>query len=82
MLAERTGIGRFEEMPRAGPSLVLTLGRVREVRALHRPVALADWMGDVVDALAGQNKLVFNPSGEDLSVPVVREGGWAVEKYL
>ena len=51
-------------------------------RALHRPVALADWMGDVVDALAGQNKLVFNPSGEDLSVPVVREGGWAVEKYL
>ncbi len=51
-------------------------------RALNRPVALADWMGDVVDALAGRNKLVFNPTAEDLTVPVVREGGWAVEKYL
>jgi hypothetical protein len=45
-------------------------------------VALADWMGDVVDALAGQNKLVFRPESTDLSVPAVREGGWAVEKYL
>ena len=51
-------------------------------RALNRPVALADWMGDVVDALAGRNKLVFNPDADLLAVPVVREGGWAVEKYL
>jgi NifB/MoaA-like Fe-S oxidoreductase len=52
-------------------------------RALARPVALADWMGDVVDALSGRNKLVFYPNtSPDLSVPVVREGGWAVEKYL
>ena len=52
--------------------------------ALNRPVALADWMGDVVDALAGRNKLVFNPDADiaiDL-IPIVREGGWAVEKYL
>ena len=51
-------------------------------QAIGRPVALADWMGDVVDALAGENKLVFRPESTDLSVPVVREGGWAVEKYL
>lgn len=50
--------------------------------ALNRPVALVDWMGDVVDALAGRNKLVFNPEADLLTVPVVREGGWAVEKYL
>jgi len=51
-------------------------------QALNRPVALADWMGDVVDALAGRNKLMFNPTADSLTVPVVREGGWAVEKYL
>ena len=62
-------------------------------RALNRPVALADWMGDVVDALAGRNKLMFYPtpvqqgldgliSDSEREVPVVREGGWAVEKYL
>jgi putative radical SAM enzyme (TIGR03279 family) len=51
-------------------------------RALNRPVALADWMGDVVDALAGVNKLIFDPGADPLSVPIVREGGWAVEKYL
>ncbi len=50
--------------------------------ALNRPVALVDWMGDVVDALAGRNKLMFNPEADLLTVPVVREGGWAVEKYL
>jgi putative radical SAM enzyme (TIGR03279 family) len=51
-------------------------------QALKRPVALADWMGDVVDALAGNNKLTFYPDANSLNVPVVREGGWAVEKYL
>jgi putative radical SAM enzyme (TIGR03279 family) len=51
-------------------------------RALGRPIALADWMGDVIDALTGKNKLVFDPTVPDLDVPIVREGGWAVEKYL
>lgn len=51
-------------------------------QALNRPVALADWMGDVVDALTGRNKLTFYPNADSLTVPVVREGGWAVEKYL
>ncbi|NJM41264.1 MAG: DUF512 domain-containing protein [Anaerolineae bacterium] len=51
-------------------------------QALNRPVALADWMGDVVDALAGRNKLTFYPDAHALTAPVVREGGWAVEKYL
>ena len=51
-------------------------------KALNRPVALADWMGDVVDALTGHNKLMFYPEATTLTVPAVREGGWAVEKYL
>ena len=51
-------------------------------RVLGRPVALADWMGDVLDALTGKNKLVFDPTVPDLDIPIVREGGWAVEKYL
>ena len=51
-------------------------------RAIGKPVALADWMGDVLDALAGRNKLTFDPDAPDLSAPVARQGGWAVEKYL
>jgi putative radical SAM enzyme (TIGR03279 family) len=51
-------------------------------QAIGRPVALADWMGDVVDALQGNNKLLFDPTTDALHAPVVREGGWAVEKYL
>ena len=51
-------------------------------QALGRPVALADWMGDVVDALTGSNKLLFDPAADTLAVPIVREGGWAVEKSL
>jgi putative radical SAM enzyme (TIGR03279 family) len=51
-------------------------------RALGRTVALADWMGDVLDALAGRNKLTFDPRAPDASAPVARDGGWAVEKYL
>jgi hypothetical protein len=39
-------------------------------------------MGDVVDALTGNNRLMFAPDADPLSVPIVREGGWAVEKYL
>jgi NifB/MoaA-like Fe-S oxidoreductase len=51
-------------------------------RAINKPVALADWMGDVVDALTGRNKLTFAPDAGVLDVPIIREGGWAVEKYL
>lgn len=51
-------------------------------RALDRPVALADWMGDVIDAVEGHNKLTFAPGLRPADIPVVREGGWAVEKYL
>ncbi|MCL5998817.1 MAG: DUF512 domain-containing protein, partial [Chloroflexi bacterium] len=51
-------------------------------RALGKPVALADWMGDVIDALLGQNRLVFDPAIQDSTIPIAREGGWAVEKYL
>jgi putative radical SAM enzyme (TIGR03279 family) len=51
-------------------------------RAINKPVALADWMGDVVDAFMGANKLLFMPTAGPKDVPIVREGGWAVEKYL
>jgi putative radical SAM enzyme (TIGR03279 family) len=58
-------------------------------RALGRPVALADALGDVLDALLGQNALVFAPDApagdvppSGMQTPVVHEGGWAVEKYL
>ncbi len=51
-------------------------------RAISKPVALADWMGDVVDALSGKNTLMFKHDSAPLDVPIVREGGWAVEKYL
>jgi hypothetical protein len=52
--------------------------------ALNRPVALADQMGDVIDAIQGKNKLIFQPGllNPDVSQPIVRDGGWAVEKYL
>jgi putative radical SAM enzyme (TIGR03279 family) len=49
---------------------------------LGTPLALADLMGDVLDAIMGRNNLMFHPADTNLNVPVVREGGWAVEKYL
>ncbi|MCS7061395.1 MAG: DUF512 domain-containing protein [Anaerolineae bacterium] len=51
-------------------------------RALGRPVALADWMGDVLDALGGRNQLTFEPETSPNETVIVRAGGWAVEKYL
>jgi putative radical SAM enzyme (TIGR03279 family) len=48
-------------------------------RALERTVALADCMGDVIDALLGSSKLLYMPVAE---APPMRAGGWAVEKYL
>ncbi len=50
--------------------------------ALQKPVALADGMGDVLDALSGHSKLIYHPSQRELEVPVLQPGGWAVEKYL
>ena len=52
--------------------------------ALKRPIALADQMGDVIDALHGKNPLIYHPG---LLMPsddpaAMRDGGWAVEKYL
>jgi NifB/MoaA-like Fe-S oxidoreductase len=53
-------------------------------RALNRPVALADQMGDVIDAVQGKNALTFEPGlvTPDTSPAIARDGGWAVEKYL
>jgi hypothetical protein len=39
-------------------------------------------MGDVIDALAGANRLRFHPADPAIPVEVVRAGGWGVEKYL
>lgn len=51
-------------------------------QALDRPVALADQMGDVIDAVQGKNPLTFEPGIVPPDQPIVRDGGWAVEKYL
>lgn len=48
---------------------------------LGRPVALVDQMGDVIDVLNGRGALVFEPD-RTLIRPIMKEGGWAVEKYL
>jgi NifB/MoaA-like Fe-S oxidoreductase len=58
------------------------IGPMEIARALGMPIALADLMGDVVDALTGENRLMFRPDADPLALPIVREGGWAVEKYL
>ncbi|HLY24828.1 MAG TPA: DUF512 domain-containing protein [Aggregatilineales bacterium] len=52
-------------------------------QALNCPVALADQMGDVIDAVQAKNPLTFSPGlMPDEPPAIVREGGWAVEKYL
>jgi putative radical SAM enzyme (TIGR03279 family) len=51
-------------------------------QALDRPIALADQMGDVIDAVQGKNPLTFEPGIISPERPIVRDGGWAVEKYL
>jgi putative radical SAM enzyme (TIGR03279 family) len=51
-------------------------------RALDRPVALADAMGDVLDALTGRNRLTVKPTDQFIPSDVMLAGGWAVEKYL
>lgn len=51
-------------------------------RQIDRPVALADAMGDVLDALTGRNRLIVKPTDEFIPIDVMKAGGWAVEKYL
>lgn len=52
-------------------------------KTLNRPIALADWMGDVIDVLTDQNKLVFAPDAALISPDdIMQDGGWSVEKYL
>ncbi len=51
-------------------------------RALDRPVALADAMGDVLDALTGRNRLLIKPTDEVIPLEVMKAGGWSIEKYL
>ena len=52
-------------------------------KTLDCSVALADLMGDVIDALMGKNALTFTPDGGLVDAGgIVRVGGWAVEKYV
>jgi putative radical SAM enzyme (TIGR03279 family) len=53
-------------------------------KALGRPVALADMMGDLIDLIYGRPALCFLPTGERIHTAesIHRDGGWAVEKYL
>jgi hypothetical protein len=45
-------------------------------------VALADAMGDVLDALTGRTRLLIKPTDEVIPLEVMKAGGWSIEKYL
>jgi putative radical SAM enzyme (TIGR03279 family) len=51
-------------------------------QALNKTVALADCMGDVLDALLGNSKLLYAPAADMPAITPMQAGGWAVEKYL
>ncbi len=55
---------------------------LRIAQLLDRPVALADAMGDVLDALIGRSRLLLRPADEHIPLDVMKAGGWSVEKYL
>jgi putative radical SAM enzyme (TIGR03279 family) len=55
---------------------------LRIAQLLDRPVALADAMGDVLDALTGRNSLLIQPTDQIIPLDVMKAGGWSVEKYL
>jgi putative radical SAM enzyme (TIGR03279 family) len=55
---------------------------LRIAQLLDRPVALADAMGDVLDALTGRNRLLVKPTDKEIPLDVMRAGGWSIEKYL
>jgi len=51
-------------------------------KALDKPVALVDMMGDLVDIIYARPALFFRPSGERIITieSIQKDGGWAVEK--
>jgi len=51
-------------------------------RDLGRPLFLADAMGDVLDAFTAAHTLELDPTDDTIPLEVMKEGGWAVEKYL
>jgi NifB/MoaA-like Fe-S oxidoreductase len=55
---------------------------LRIAQLIDRPVALADAMGDVLDALTGRNALLVKPTDREIPLDVMKAGGWSVEKYL
>jgi NifB/MoaA-like Fe-S oxidoreductase len=55
---------------------------LRIAQLLDRPVALADAMGDVLDALIGRSRLLLKPADEHIPLDVMKAGGWSIEKYL
>jgi putative radical SAM enzyme (TIGR03279 family) len=55
---------------------------LRIAQLLDRPVALADTMGDVLDALTGHSSLMIKPTDQHIPLDVMKAGGWSVEKYL
>ncbi len=55
---------------------------LRIAQLLDRPVALADTMGDVLDALTGRSRLLIKPTDEQIPLDVMKAGGWSIEKYL
>ena len=59
-----------------------SLIKARTVEKACGEITLADDSGLEIDALNGENKLSFRPDENALELPIIREGGWAVEKYL
>jgi putative radical SAM enzyme (TIGR03279 family) len=55
---------------------------LRIAQLIDRPVALADAMGDVLDALTGRSRLLVRPTDKHIPLDVMKAGGWSVEKYL
>jgi len=55
---------------------------LRIAQLLERPIALADMMGDVLDAMTGHNRLLVNPIDKEIPLDVMKAGGWSIEKYL
>lgn len=89
VMAQLSGaeLGAFVVLPRVmfdhpdGISLD-DISPMQIAEALGRPVFLADAMGDVLDALTGRNPLAFDPANPTRAPQPMKQGGWAVEKYL
>lgn len=91
VMAQLNGLelGEFVVLPRVmfdhpdGISLD-DISPMQIAEALGRPVFLADALGDVVDVLTGHNTLAFDPATPSATraPQPMKQGGWAVEKYL